>query len=85
MHSHRRHRWRWLLAILVLFLALGTLWFARLVRFPWHLDSFDSANAAQPKPEKRAAYKQELFSEVLHWFDPTKCYPSWEHNYYLPR
>jgi TPR repeat protein len=69
----------------VLFLALGTLWFAWLVRLPWHLESFDSAKAAQLTPEKRAAYEQELFSEVLHWFDPTHRYPTWEPNYYLPR
>jgi len=81
----RRHVWRWLLAILVLLLALGTLWFGWLVRFPWHLESFDSAKAAQLTPERRAAYERELFSEVLHWFDPTTSYPTWEPNYYLPR
>jgi len=84
-HAPRRHVWRWLLAVLVLFLALGTLWFTWLVRFPWHLESFDSAKVAQLTPEKRAAYEQELFSEVLHWFDPTTRYPTWEPNYYLPR
>lgn len=81
----RRHVWRWLLAILVLLLALGTLWFTWLVRFPWHLEGFDPARAAKLTPEKRAAYEQELFSEVLHWFDPTTRYPTWEPNYYLPR
>ncbi|HEX5737834.1 MAG TPA: hypothetical protein VFY22_04940 [Hydrogenophaga sp.] len=81
----RRHRWRWLLGILVLLLALGALWFGWLVRFPWHLQKFDSTKAAQLSPEKRAAYEQELFSEVLHWFRPTQRYPTWEPNYYLPR
>ena len=81
----RRLLWRWLLAILVLLVALGTLWFGWLVRFPWHLKSFDSTKAAQLSPQKRAAYEQELFSEVLHWFDPTTRYPTWEPNYYLPR
>lgn len=81
----RRLVWRWLLAILVLLVALGTLWFGWLVRFPWHLENFDSAKAAQLTPEKRAAYEQELFSEVLHWFRPTQRYPTWEPNYYLPR
>lgn len=81
----RRLLWRWLLAILVLLVALGTLWFGWLVRFPWHLKSFDSTKAAQLSPQKRAAYEQELFSEVLHWFRPTQRYPTWEPNYYLPR
>ncbi|PKO65360.1 MAG: hypothetical protein CVU22_20340 [Betaproteobacteria bacterium HGW-Betaproteobacteria-16] len=81
----RRLLWRWLLVILVLLVALGTLWFGWLVRFPWHLESFDSTKAAQLSPQKRTAYEQELFSEVLHWFDPTTRYPTWEPNYYLPR
>jgi hypothetical protein len=85
LQTPRRRGWRWLLAVLVLLLALGMLWFGWLVRYPWHLDSFDSTKAAQLTPEKRAAYEQELFGEVLHWFDPTTRYPTWEPNHYLPR
>ena len=81
----RRHGWRWFLASLVLVVALAILWFGWLVRFPWHLERFDTAKAAQLTSERRAAYEQELFSEVLHWFRPTKRYPTWEPNYYLPR
>ncbi|MCU0764147.1 MAG: hypothetical protein MUF76_14630, partial [Hydrogenophaga sp.] len=58
---HRRW-WPWALGVLALLTLLGTLWFAWLVRYPWHLESFDHAKAAQLTPEKRAAYEQELFS-----------------------
>lgn len=74
-----------MLGISALATLVGTLWFGWLVRYPWHLEPFDHAKAAQLTAEKRAAYEQELFSEILHWFRPTKRYPTWEPNYYLPR
>lgn len=74
-----------MLGISALATLVGTLWFGWLVRYPWHLEPFDHAKATQLTAEKRAAYEQELFSELLHWFDPTQRYPTWEPNFYLPR
>lgn len=78
-------RWPWVLLSVVVLLGAALYFWSWYLKQPWHLPPFDRAKAAQLSPQQRAAYEQELFSELLHWFEPTQRYPTWEPNFYLAR
>lgn len=67
------------LAVVLPTLALGGYIAFQLNRqyFPrFDLPAFDAAKAAQLTPEKRAAYEQELFGELLRWNMGSRRYPN---------
>lgn len=78
----RSRWWRWLAVVLAVpVLTLGGVLTYELNReyFPrLGLPSFDRAKAAKLSPEKRAAYEQELFSELQLWNRGSRKYPTVE-------
>jgi len=86
MSASRAHQSKPLRTWLVLLLALlapvlsvgGYVAFERHPEYFPRLDlpPFDSAKAAQLSPQKRAAYEQELFSEIPSWSLGSRRYPN---------
>jgi len=86
MSASRAHQSKPLRTWLVLLLALlapvlsvgGYVAFERHPEYFPRLDlpPFDSAKAAQLSPQKRAAYEQELFSEIPRWRLGSRRYPN---------
>jgi hypothetical protein len=85
MNIKSKAHWRWwywlLIMILLPFVALGG-YIAFVINRHYlprfDLPPFDAAKAAQLSPEKRAAYEQELFSELSRWNKESRRYPNRE-------
>jgi hypothetical protein len=75
-----RRWWHWLLLII----ALPTLCLTGVLAYELNrehmprldLPTFDAVKAAKLTPEKRAAYEQELFSELQQWNRGSRKYPT---------
>ncbi|MGE0332805.1 MAG: hypothetical protein AB7P37_19175 [Ramlibacter sp.] len=80
--ASRPIRWkRWLLAALalpVIYVAGALAYELNREHFRLDLPAFDHAKARNLTPEKRAAYEQELFSELQLWNRGSRKYPTLE-------